>query len=268
VRHLYPMDRYSQLGESLGGYIRVNNPSTQQIQAFLGDLLANDELLLPMRDVVARPSFGALAALAGSGNGTVQRDAIVQELARSYLPAVVSNVKRVLTGMLALTDHGGSSGPASTNSDQSKEDLWSAKTQEQQHSPSARSRITVNQLADEIKATSSEVISILLARGIVATATQALDRDAVKIVLDGICESEEECDEKSADLEREMANSKSSKEEAKRLAASAICDETLWNRQRDPEIDKRFLEAWNLRWFNKRYRPRLSDEPDSKSFGD
>lgn len=106
MRHLYPMDRYRQLGESLGVYIRVNNPSTQQMQAFLGDFLANDELLLPLRDVVARPSFGALAALAGSGNGTVQRDAIVQELARSYLPAVVSNVKRVLTGMLALTDHG------------------------------------------------------------------------------------------------------------------------------------------------------------------
>lgn len=65
-----------------------------------------------------------------------------------------------------------------------------------------------------------------------------------------------------------MANSKSSKEEAKRLAASAICEETLWNRQRDPEIDKRFLEAWNLRWFNKRYRPRLSDGSENKSFGD
>jgi hypothetical protein len=218
-----------------------------------------------MRDVVARPSFGALAALAGSGKGTAQRDAILHELARSYLPAVVSNVKCVVTGMLALTSYEEPSGTASTKSGQDKDDLWSAKTQERQHSPSSRGRITVNQLADEIKATSSEVISILLARGIVATATQTLDRDAVKMVLDGLCESEGEHGEKSTDPEKDNVNSKRSKEEARRLAASAICDETLWNRQRDPEMDRRFLEAWNLRWFNKRYRPRLGDEPDSKT---
>ena len=259
------MNKYSQLGDRLGGYIRANNPSTQQLRAFLGDLLANDELLLPMRDVVARPSFGTLAALAGSGTGTAQREALLQELSRSYLPTVVSDVKCVVTGMLALAANGASSYSRSSSSSQDKADLWDTTPPERQQSPGTRSGITVNQLAEELKATNSEVIGILFARGIVATGTQVLDREAVKIVLDGLCESEEKREEKSADLQKEMVNAKRSKEEAKRLAASAICDETLWNRQRDPEMDKRFLEAWNLPWFNKRYRPRLNDEPGNKA---
>ena len=94
------MSTYRTVGGRLGAYIRSNNPSTQQIQSLLGDLLANDELLLPMRDVVARPSFTALRDFAGSGGGAAQRDALLQELARSYLPTVVDGVGQLINGML------------------------------------------------------------------------------------------------------------------------------------------------------------------------
>jgi hypothetical protein len=40
--------------------------------------------------------------------------------------------------------------------------------------------------------------------------------------------------------------------EPKRLNASEICGENLWNKPRDPEVDKALSKAWNLRWFNKK----------------
>jgi len=91
---------YRQVGGRIGLYIRTRNPTTQQIQALISDLLAGDDLLLPMRDVIARPWFSALQDLAGSGRGCVPRDAGLQELAKSYLPQVVENVRQLLNGML------------------------------------------------------------------------------------------------------------------------------------------------------------------------
>ena len=48
-------------------------------------------------------------------------------------------------------------------------------------------------------------------------------------------------------------------EKAKSLKPSEVCDENLWNPTHNPERDRAFLKAWNLGWFNKTYRPRLSD---------
>lgn len=96
------MTSYRQVGGRLWAYIRANDPSTQQIQAFLGDLLAGDELLLPMRDLVARPIFQSIRGLAGSGQGVIQRDSCLQELSRSYLPKIVDQVNQLISGMLDL----------------------------------------------------------------------------------------------------------------------------------------------------------------------
>jgi hypothetical protein len=95
-----PVASYREIGGRLGAYVRANNPSTQQTQSFLSDLLADDELLLPMRDLVTRQCFGSLKAFAGSGGGAVQRDACLQDLARSYLPIVVDKIRECLNGML------------------------------------------------------------------------------------------------------------------------------------------------------------------------
>jgi len=97
------MPSYRHIGGSLGAYIRKSRPTTQQIQALLGDLLPGDELLLPLRDVVARASFRSLYELAGSGKGAIQRDSLLQELAKSYLPQFVDQVGQVLNGMLDLS---------------------------------------------------------------------------------------------------------------------------------------------------------------------
>lgn len=98
------MTNYRQVGEKLGEYIRGSNPTTQQIQGLLADLLAGDDLLVPMREVVSRPAFAPLQAFAGRRGGAIQRDALVQELSRSYLPSVVDKVRLVLDGVLDTKD--------------------------------------------------------------------------------------------------------------------------------------------------------------------
>ena len=101
---MIPVASYRQIGGHLGAYLRANNPNTQQIQALLSDVLTGDELLLPMRDLVARKCFINLQPFAGSGGGIVQRDACLQELARSYLPIVVDRISQVINGMLDQPD--------------------------------------------------------------------------------------------------------------------------------------------------------------------
>jgi len=66
----------------------------------LADLLAGDELLSTMRDVVGSASFQNLQSLAGSGKGSIQRDALLNQLSRRYLPRVVDEVGQLLNGML------------------------------------------------------------------------------------------------------------------------------------------------------------------------
>lgn len=93
---------YREVGARLGAYIRTNNPSTQQIQGLLADLLAGNELLPTMKEVVSLPSFHGIQALTGSGGGAVQRDALLQELGRRYLPSVLEEVAQTINGMLDI----------------------------------------------------------------------------------------------------------------------------------------------------------------------
>ncbi|QPN57007.1 hypothetical protein I1E95_02180 [Synechococcus sp. CBW1107] len=94
------MVSYIEIGARLGAYIRIGSPTNQHIQAFLRDQLAEDELLLPMLDVVTRSSFKSLQNIVKRGGGAVQRDALLQELARSYLPVVVKKIGQLLSGMI------------------------------------------------------------------------------------------------------------------------------------------------------------------------
>lgn len=95
------LNKYRRAGKDLSAYLlRAGNPSIQQVEAFLADTLAGDDLLQAMKDAAKRPSFKELQGLAGSGLGTIQRDMFLQELARIYLPEVVDNIGRLINGML------------------------------------------------------------------------------------------------------------------------------------------------------------------------
>ena len=96
------MTLYRQAGGRLAAYIRSSEPTTQQIQAFLGDLLTSDDLLVPSRDLVGRQSFLRLKDLVGTGTGIAQRDACLRELSRIYLPSIVRRLGELVNGMLDL----------------------------------------------------------------------------------------------------------------------------------------------------------------------
>jgi hypothetical protein len=109
------MNKYILIGSRLGAYIRSNNPSTPQVQALLADLLYDDDLLSPMREVVLRPSFSALIEAGGSGRGTVQRQALLQEISHLYLPKIVNEIGQLINGLLDLSE-------SNTNTEYTKDD--------------------------------------------------------------------------------------------------------------------------------------------------
>jgi hypothetical protein len=86
----------------IGVFIRDNNPSNQRIQALICDLLPDDEILIPIRDCISRPSFSVIKDLAASGHGAAQLDALLHELSACYVPEVIANVQSLLKGILAL----------------------------------------------------------------------------------------------------------------------------------------------------------------------
>ena len=94
------MTNYRQVGEEVGAFIGANNPTTQQIQGLLADLLAGDELLQVMREVVSMPAFAALEGLTGSGGESIQRDDLLQDLGARYTPTVVDRVGQLVDGIL------------------------------------------------------------------------------------------------------------------------------------------------------------------------
>lgn len=96
------MTEYREIGAKIGFFIKSNNPTSQQIQGLLGDLLAGDEILPAMRLVVSGESFSAFHNLIMSGTGALQRAALLQELERTYLPSIVSSIGQIVGGMLDL----------------------------------------------------------------------------------------------------------------------------------------------------------------------
>ena len=203
---------YRQIGGRLGDYIHANNPSSQQIQALLADLLAGDELLSPMRDMVARPLFLAVQRRARTSRRPIERDALLQDMGRFYLPSVIEAAGQLLDGILDSPDN--------------------------------------QQLSSNHKGTSSSSSASIQEPRIQPSTPAAGPVDPWATISDPT----------NARAEATTDQSRTDGHSPKRLNASQICDENLWNNTRDPEKDKRFLEAWNLRWFNKKYRPRLEKD--------
>ena len=211
---------YQRAGHRLGQFIRSKNPSIQQMQGMLADLLGDDELLLTIRDVISRPVFSPLRDLAGSGKGAIERHALLQELGKSYLPKIVDSVGLLISGMLETAEEG--------------------KVQVEERNP----RPTIVSVPDQLAAASNRVDKKEASYSSFSDPWTAEIRVTSPSPGDAGGESQHVADS----------------EKPKRLSPSDICDENLWNSTRDPEIDKAFLKAWNLRWFNRNYRPRLEDE--------
>ncbi len=93
-----------RLGSELGEYAQRHRgalPSPGTLQGAVADLAANlPDLQAPLRDLVSRQTFAALIPYARSGAGSIQRDALIQEISRVYHPSVLVAVEEILNGFL------------------------------------------------------------------------------------------------------------------------------------------------------------------------
>jgi len=108
------MANYRQVGGELGAFIRANNPSTQQIQILLRDLLTGDQLLAVMSDLVARPNFKRISQLAGSGNGELEIKELRSEISKIYTTYACDLAVEILNGMLDRGEGSASTSDRST----------------------------------------------------------------------------------------------------------------------------------------------------------
>ena len=118
--------QYRAIGGQLALYLRQRQgglPAPATLQAVAADLAADQaELVLPLRDLVIRPGFAAVAAKAGSGGGVLERQALLQAMEATFAPAVIAALSEILAGCLDLPSVASSAGPAagaeSTSGDQ------------------------------------------------------------------------------------------------------------------------------------------------------
>ena len=95
------------LGRQIGEYVQRQSGHRFNIQSLQGVVadLASDmpDLKAPLRDLVARQSFPSLFPHVLSGDGVLQRDALVQEVSHIYSPELHSQIEHVLNGLLAVS---------------------------------------------------------------------------------------------------------------------------------------------------------------------
>ena len=94
------------MGRRLAVVVRkgaVDTTSTAALQAVVADLIENQtELLPPLKDLVGRPAFQRLIPRAGSGTGSAERSALLQDLQRTFAPAVIQALAELLDSFLDL----------------------------------------------------------------------------------------------------------------------------------------------------------------------
>lgn len=98
--------RYRIIGAQLARYIRERSgdlPSQTVLQAVVADLAAAEvDLVLPLKALVAKPSFRALSKLAGSGGGAIQRDALLGDLKTTFSLEICEKLADLINGFLDL----------------------------------------------------------------------------------------------------------------------------------------------------------------------
>ena len=108
------------IGHQLATWLQSNGArgaNTGMLQGIVADLAGErSDLIVPLKDLVCRPAFQSLLPLAGSGRGHLQRDALLQEISRTFAPSVVAMISEVLSGFLGIPP-GSSAGGTTTTAD-------------------------------------------------------------------------------------------------------------------------------------------------------
>lgn len=97
---------YGRIGRELAAFVANGSGRTadsQVLPSVVADLAGSaDALIAPLKDLVGRPGFAALAVRAGSRSGAIQRDALLHELKAIYSPQVVEGLTDLLNAFLDL----------------------------------------------------------------------------------------------------------------------------------------------------------------------
>ena len=97
---------YGRIGRELAAFVANGSGRTadsQVLPSVVADLAGSaDALIAPLKDLVGRPGFAALAVRAGSRSGAIQRDALLSELKAIYSPQVVEGLTDLLNAFLDL----------------------------------------------------------------------------------------------------------------------------------------------------------------------
>ena len=98
--------QYRAIGGRLALYVRQQQsglPPVSTLLAVAADLAGEQgQLVLPLRELVSRPSFPSLAAKAGSGSGSLERQALLQSMEATFAPALIAALGEILSGFLDL----------------------------------------------------------------------------------------------------------------------------------------------------------------------
>ncbi|MFM9102919.1 MAG: hypothetical protein ACKOPS_16995, partial [Cyanobium sp.] len=98
--------RWRELGQRLARTLSQSSSpisTPARLQGLVADLAADQqELLLPLKDLVSRQAFQALIPRAGSGSGAVQRDVLIQAMEATFSSQVMRAMAEVLNGFLDL----------------------------------------------------------------------------------------------------------------------------------------------------------------------
>lgn len=98
--------RWRELGRRLARTLSQSGSSIStpaRLQGLVADLAADQQdLLLPLKDLVTRPAFQSLIPRAGSGSGAVQRDVLIQAMEATFSRRVIQAIAEVLDGFLDL----------------------------------------------------------------------------------------------------------------------------------------------------------------------
>lgn len=110
--------RYRGIGSQLADFLQSSGgsfPDPGVLQGVVADLTAsNEELIIPLKALVSHPGFRALVAIAGSGKGNLQRQALLQDLTATFSAQMISALSDVLGGILALPEEASNCAAAST----------------------------------------------------------------------------------------------------------------------------------------------------------
>lgn len=101
------LENMRKLGQTLADHVNsLQEPSEYSVlamQAIAADLIdTSGELLIPTMDLLGRPSFRRLVRFAGTGSGSIHRNALLNELETIYGAKTLSAMSEFMNGFLGI----------------------------------------------------------------------------------------------------------------------------------------------------------------------